>query len=127
MTLSQILTGIRNVPVKRVENKWANATWRKGYASQQMAQKEHTLAERYEVMENSQAYNLSNISNPYRPINQNVLKMRLVHENSTYAILSKQKANDKQARRFNYYDPINEAPAPRKTPYSGTDFYLTMV
>ena len=125
---SQILTNVRNIPTKQKANRYANATWLKGYLTIQADNVEaKSIAQRYATAANASTTIITNVSHQYVPPNPYVLRQRLVSENSVYNILSRQNERTALARKFNYYDPVAMAPARRTTPYGGTDFAITMV
>lgn len=125
---SQILTNVRNIPHKPKANRYANATWLKGYLQDNADNREATsLTERYATAMNASTTILTNVSHQYVPPNPYVLRQRLVSENSVNNILTRQKQQTAIARKFNYYDPVAMAPPRRTTPYGGTDFAITMV
>lgn len=126
MVLSVELTNQRSIPPRKVQNKWANATWKKGYIMNvegEMAwEKDRQLRAKTAL-----SYVNTNISMPYTQPNPNVLKMRLVHENPVYNIITKQQKKDNYIHRFSYYDPVLEGPPKRKVPYSTGVYSLNLM
>jgi hypothetical protein len=124
--LSQELTNVRNVPTKKKENKWANATWKKGY----IMEIEGELSwdqNRQKRAKTALTYVNTNVSMPYTQPNPNVLKMRLVHENPVWAMITKQDNKNDYVRRFSYYDPVLEGPPKRRVPYSSGVYRLDLM
>jgi len=115
--LSKELTNVKSIPTRRVENKWANATWKKGYIMD-LEGRLSWEANRAKRAATALTYVNSNVSMPYTQPNPNVLNLRLVHENSVYDILRRQERKDNYVRRFSYYDPVLEGPPKRSVPYS---------
>ena len=124
--LSKELTNVKSVPPRKVVNKWANATWKKGYIMEMEAANSWE-AERNLRAKTAQSYVNTNISMPYTQPNPNVLKMRLVHENPVYDIITKRQKKDNYIQRFSYYDPVLEGPPKRKVPYSTGVYSLNLM
>lgn len=128
MVLSNILTNIRTIPVKRKEGSiWANATWKKN-TIMEVQSDQNFQAKRLVRLEHAPGYANTNISNPYITPNPNALDLKLVWENNVYDYVMDFRAKEYQAKRFNYYDPVAQGPKPRGTPYSvGGNYAIHMV
>ena len=123
MVLSNILTNVRSIPQKKREDVYEDATWKKGYMQIQQDKREFS-AGRIKRLTTAQGYEEVNISNPYIPPNRYVLNMRLVKENNVYDYVTKMNEMEYQAKRFNYYDPVNQAPQPRGILYQTRNFAI---
>ncbi len=123
MVLSNILTNVRSIPQKKREDVYEDATWKKGYMQIQQDKREFS-AGRIKRLTTAQGYEEHNISNPYIPPNRYVLNMRLVKENNVYDYVTKMNEMEYQAKRFNYYDPVNQAPQPRGILYQTRNFAI---
>lgn len=124
--LSKELTNVKAVPARKVENKWANATWKKGY----IMELEGELSwdrNRQKRANTALSYVNTNISMPYTQPNPNVLKLRLVHENPVWDMITKQDRKTDYVRRFSYYDPVLEGPPKRRVPYSSGVYSLNLM
>ena len=124
--LSQELTNVRNVPTKKKENKFGNATWKKGYIMEIQGELSWDQ-NRQKRAKTALTYVNTNVSMPYVQPNPNVLKMRLVHENPVWAMITKQDNKNDYIRRFSYYDPVLEAPPKRRVPYSSGVYRLDLM
>tara|TARA_R110000868_G_scaffold289623_5_gene549889 strand:+ start:1110 stop:1493 length:384 start_codon:yes stop_codon:yes gene_type:complete len=112
MVLSNILTNVRTIPQKRKEDIYENATWKKGYMAEKISNR-NFQDNRVKRLTTAQGYSEVNISMPYIPPNKAVLNLRLVKENNVYDYVTKMNEIEREAKRFNYYDPVNQAPQPR--------------
>ena len=125
MVLSNILTNVKIIPQKKKEDIYENATWKKGYMEQQISNTnwQHNRVKR---LTTAQGYADVNISMPYIPPNKAVLNLRLVKENNVYDYVSKMNDMEREAKRFNYYDPINQAPQPRGILYATKNYGISI-
>ena len=126
MVLSNILTNVRTIPQKKKEDMYENATWKKGYMAEKIANR-NFQDNRGKRLQTAQGYSESNISMPYIPPNKYVLNMRLVKDNNVYDYVTNMHEMEYQARRFNYYDPVNQAPPPRGILYDTKNYGITIL
>lgn len=121
MVLSNILTNVRTIPQKKNEDMYENATWKQGYMAEKIADRKFQNT-RIKRLTTAQGYADVNISMPYIPPNKAVLNMRLVKENNVYDYITKMNDIEREAKRFNYYDPVNQAPQPRGILYQTKNY-----
>jgi len=125
MVKSQLLTNVRSINVRnKGEPIYQDASWKKGYVQERQGDASWQ-SNRLKRLETAQGYANVNISMPYIPPNKSVLNLRLVHQNNVWDYVTKMNEATLEAKRFNYYDPVNQAPPQRGILYRSNDYGIT--